>query len=37
GPVWGNTKGEFRTEEEQNELLGRIKNVLSLSSIFQKA
>ena len=36
GPVWGNTKGEFRSDEEQDEVLGRIQNVLSLSSIFQK-
>ncbi|QRG82070.1 HIT family protein [Vibrio diabolicus] len=34
GPVWGNTKGEFRTDEEQEEILNRIRNVLSLSSIF---
>ncbi|HHF2977870.1 TPA: HIT family protein [Vibrio diabolicus] len=37
GPVWGNTKGEFRTDEEQEEILKRIRNVLSLSSIFRKA
>ncbi len=36
GPIWGNTKGEFRSENEQREILGRIQNVLSLSSIFQK-
>ena len=34
GPIWGNTNGEFRREEEQVSMLCRIKNVLSLSSIF---
>ncbi len=33
----GNTSGEFRSEEEQDEILKRIGNVLSLSSIFHKA
>ncbi len=36
GPVWGNTNGEFRNEAEQAEMLKRIRNVLSLSSLFQK-
>lgn len=36
GPVWGNTTGEFRTEEEQDEIVNRIGNVLSLSSLFRK-
>ncbi|MGD8111244.1 HIT family protein [Vibrio sp. NTOU-M3] len=37
GPVWGNTKGEFRTADEQHQLQTRIGNVLSLSSLFTKA
>lgn len=37
GPVWGNTQGQFRSDEEQTELLSRIRNVLSLSSIFTPA
>jgi diadenosine tetraphosphate (Ap4A) HIT family hydrolase len=37
GPVWGNTKGEFRTEQEQSELQTRIGNVLSLSKLFTRA
>ncbi len=37
GPVWGNTTGEQRSEEEQAVTLTRIQNVLSLSSIFKKA
>ncbi|MDF4310822.1 HIT family protein, partial [Vibrio parahaemolyticus] len=37
GPIWGNTSGEFRSEKEQDEILKRIGNVLSLSSIFHKA
>ncbi|MEZ9343196.1 HIT family protein [Vibrio cyclitrophicus] len=37
GPVWGNTKGEQRSEEDQAAVLTRIQNVLSLSSIFKKA
>ncbi|EGA68481.1 diadenosine tetraphosphate hydrolase [Vibrio sinaloensis DSM 21326] len=37
GPVWGNTQGTFRTQAEQQELHTRISNVLSLSSLFQKA
>ncbi|MGY3570333.1 HIT family protein [Vibrio paucivorans] len=36
GPVWGNTNGIFRSEEEQHEVLTRIQNVLSLSSQFRK-
>jgi diadenosine tetraphosphate (Ap4A) HIT family hydrolase len=36
GPVWGNTAGEFRSEEEQADLQTRIGNVLSLSSLFQR-
>ncbi|KGK20268.1 HIT family protein [Vibrio navarrensis] len=36
GPIWGNTQGEFRNEAEQAEMLERIRNVLSLSSLFQK-
>ena len=35
-PIWGNTKGEFRTDDKQEEILNRIRNVLSLSSIFRK-
>ncbi|MGF1695933.1 HIT domain-containing protein [Vibrio kyushuensis] len=34
GPLWGNTNGQFRNESEQLTMLARIKNVLSLSSIF---
>ncbi|WP_114765256.1 HIT family protein [Vibrio rhodolitus] len=37
GPVWGNTKGEFRSEEEQQAIATRIGNVLGLSSLFTKA
>ncbi len=37
GPVWGNTKGEFRTEQEQSEIQIRIGNVLSLSKLFTRA
>ncbi|SEF77887.1 HIT family protein [Vibrio hangzhouensis] len=37
GPVWGNTKGEQRSDEEQAELMTRIGNVLSLSSLFQRS
>ncbi|WP_165862857.1 HIT family protein [Vibrio sinensis] len=37
GPIWGNTRAEQRSEEEQQVILTRIKNVLSLSSLFQKA
>ncbi|KOO16237.1 HIT family hydrolase [Vibrio xuii] len=37
GPVWGNTQGEFRSEEEQASLLTRIGNVLSLSKLFTRA
>lgn len=35
GPVWGNTSGEFRSDEEQQNLLTRIQSVLSLSSMFR--
>ncbi|MBU2896437.1 HIT domain-containing protein [Vibrio hepatarius] len=34
GPIWGNTKGEFRSEDEQKALLTQIQNVLSLSKLF---
>ncbi|NOH62055.1 HIT domain-containing protein [Vibrio sp. RE88] len=37
GPVWGNTQGYFRSEEEQQAILSKIQNVLSLSSLFKKA
>ncbi|KJY91194.1 HIT family hydrolase [Vibrio neptunius] len=37
GPVWGNTQGDFRSEEEQRAILSKIQNVLSLSSLFKKA
>ncbi|GAK87101.1 diadenosine tetraphosphate (Ap4A) hydrolase and other HIT family hydrolases [Vibrio ponticus] len=37
GPVWGNTKGEFRSEEEQQAIATRIGNVLGLSRLFSKA
>ncbi|WP_391089512.1 HIT domain-containing protein [Vibrio sp. NH-UV-68] len=33
-PVWGNTRGEQRNEQEQAQLQTRIRNVLSLSSLF---
>ncbi|MEF1254067.1 MULTISPECIES: HIT family protein [unclassified Vibrio] len=36
GPLWGNTSGQFRSEEEQADLQTRIGNVLSLSSLFQR-
>ncbi|MBL4296118.1 HIT domain-containing protein [Vibrio fluvialis] len=34
GPVWGNTKGEHRSEAEQDVMLTKLRNVLSLSSLF---
>ncbi|MBY7871199.1 HIT domain-containing protein [Vibrio fluvialis] len=34
GPVWGNTKGERRSEAEQDVMLTKLRNVLSLSSLF---
>ncbi|MEZ9230789.1 HIT family protein [Vibrio amylolyticus] len=34
GPIWGNTKGVFRDDDEQHEMVTRIKNVLSLSTLF---
>ena len=34
GPLWGNAKGAFRSEQEQERIATRIKNVLSLSSLF---
>ncbi|GAA5646555.1 HIT family protein [Vibrio proteolyticus] len=37
GPLWGNTQAEFRDEAEQQAMLIRIQNVLSLSSMFSKA
>lgn len=37
GPVWGNTQGDFRSEEEQQAILSKIQNVLSLSSLFKKS
>ncbi|WP_284191311.1 HIT domain-containing protein [Vibrio zhanjiangensis] len=37
GPIWGNTKGEYRSENEQNTILTQIQNMLALSSLFQKA
>lgn len=36
GPIWGNTQGIVRAEQEQQAILTRIQNVLSLSSIFRK-
>ncbi|OIN28298.1 HIT family protein [Vibrio barjaei] len=36
GPVWGNTKGEQRSYEEQADIMTRIGNVLSLSSLFTR-
>lgn len=36
GPVWGNTKGEQRSDEEQADIMTRIGNVLSLSSLFTR-
>ncbi|MGL6258029.1 HIT family protein [Vibrio sp. WXL210] len=37
GPIWGNTPGEFRSQTEQQAMLIRLQNVLSLSSLFRKA
>lgn len=37
GPVWGNTKGEQRSDEEQADIMTRIGNVLSLSSLFTRS
>ncbi|MBF4256534.1 HIT domain-containing protein [Vibrio anguillarum] len=36
GPIWGNTQGIVRAEQEQQAILTRIQNILSLSSIFRK-
>ncbi|MFA0412479.1 HIT domain-containing protein [Vibrio renipiscarius] len=37
GPIWGNTPGIFRNDDEQQALHTRIANVLGLSSLFTKA
>ena len=37
GPIWGNTKGEFRTEEEQERMQAKVSSLLSLSHIFTPA
>lgn len=37
GPIWGNTLGIFRSDDEQQALHTRISNVLGLSSLFTKA
>jgi len=37
GPVWGNTKGMVRDDEEQQEILTKLRSILSLSSIFVSA
>ncbi|WP_162046825.1 HIT family protein [Vibrio taketomensis] len=37
GPLWGNTKGEYRSEEDQQAIATRIRNVLGLSSLFTKS
>lgn len=34
GPVWGNTPGESRSEADQDTMLTKLRNVLSLSSLF---
>ncbi|UPQ87213.1 HIT family protein [Vibrio sinaloensis] len=36
GPIWGNTEGQFRDDQQQEEIQRRIANVLSLSSLFQR-
>ena len=36
-PIWGNTKGEFRTEEEQERMQAQVSSLLSLSNIFTPA
>ncbi|NVD06173.1 HIT domain-containing protein [Vibrio sp. JPW-9-11-11] len=36
GPIWGNTDGQFRNDQQQAELQTRIANVLSLSSLFKR-
>ncbi|PMH41900.1 HIT family hydrolase [Vibrio sp. 10N.286.49.B3] len=36
GPIWGNTPGNPREDKEQNAILTRIQNVLSLSSVFTR-
>ncbi|MCG6231902.1 HIT family protein [Vibrio furnissii] len=33
-PVWGNTPGERRSETDQDTMLTKLRNVLSLSSLF---
>ena len=37
GPIWGNTKGEFRTKEEQERMQAQVSSLLSLSNIFTPA
>lgn len=37
GPVWGNTKGEWRTEEQQTELQSLIANELEKHPLFHTA
>lgn len=37
GPIWGNTKSEFRSEQAQHDIAVRVANVLSLSKLFRKA
>lgn len=34
GPVWGNTKGEFRSEDEQAAVLERLQTALRHCNIF---
>ena len=37
GPIWGNTKGVFRSEEEQERMQMKVSSLLSLSNIFTPA
>ncbi len=37
GPVWGNTNGDFRDEKQQDEILTKLRSLLSLSSQFVSA
>lgn len=34
GPVWGNTPGQTRSDIEQEQMLSKLRSVLSLSTLF---
>ncbi|MGR5095090.1 HIT family protein [Vibrio maritimus] len=37
GPLWGSTKGEYRSDEDQYSLVQRIQSQLAESELFQSA